>query len=122
MSTVKDLPSCNLKRPGNPNWVSALPYAEVKEIIKSYKFTCLYEYSNWVREQKMNGGGQGLPIHPHAVYSRKGEWVSKQDFLGLAPKINYAKYKEVNRKFRIPKKSSAFRFTSIIRQILGLNK
>ena len=123
MSTVKDLPSCNTKRsPGNPNWGAALPYDEVKTIIKPYQFTSLYQYTLWVREMKTSGGGHGLPIHPQAVFSRKGEWVSREDFLGLSPKKRIEKAKSDYQKQASNKQTKYFSLSTIIRQILGLRK
>lgn len=110
MATVLDRPQFtdNKRSRGNPNWGVALPYEEVKQIIKPHNFKSLRQYSLWVRDLRSNGKGKGLPIHPDAVYSRKGEWVSKEDFLGLPqPKAN--------KPYQHP-------LRTIIKQILGLGK
>lgn len=110
MATVLDrtLITEHKRSRGNPNWGVALPYEKVKDIIKPHRFKSLRQYSLWVRDLRSQGKGEGLPIQPYAVYSRKGEWVSKEDFLGQ-PK---------------PKQPKSYEhpLRTIIKQILGLGK
>lgn len=129
MNSVKDLPSCNLKRSrGNPNWGVALPYDVVKDIIKPHNFTTLYEYTKWVRDMRMQGGGHGLPIHPQPVFTRKGEWVSKEDFLGLSPKSrgynkkSQSALKQPDYERSFIRMSKIKTLSTIIRQVLGFSK
>ena len=117
-SKESDLSELKRKR-GNPQWGVALPYSEVREIIKG-KFKTIEEYKNWVRIERLNGRCEGFPLHPQPTYFRKNEWVSKNHFLSLtdevvkkSPKLYPSAHTEQ------PSRSVGWR---IIQQIFGLSK
>ena len=121
MQNVQDSYGREQKRPrGNPNYGIALPYSTVREMIKPYKFKSIVQYREWVLQMKKSGQGDGLPLNPHPVYLRKGEWVSRQHFLGLTDDITVYNSKSS----AVPPKPevSYSRIRSIIRQILGLKR
>ena len=121
MQDVQDSYGLEQKRPrGNPNYGIAMPYSKVREIIKPYKFKSVREYRQWVEVQKATGKGDGLPLNPYAVYTRKNEWVSTKHFLGLTDDIT-----SDHRKSTVQPQKSEVSFSSIraiIKQILGIKR
>ena len=127
MNTVKDLPSWNADnhRPeGYIKYSHALPYEQVKKIIKPYHFSSVPEYTEWVRDLRSRGLGQGLPMNPNSTYLRRGEWVSSKDFLGIPAKEEtkeYRKWLYENEKQTVVQQSHPS-LSTIIKQILGIRK
>jgi len=119
MQDVRDSYGQEQKRGrGNPNWSVAKPYVEVRETIRSHNFKSVKQYRLWVLELKTQGKGDGFPLNPQQVYQRKGEWVSREDFLGLTEKKNIAKRKTKAQSQPV----SFFSLRTIIKQILGLGR
>lgn len=121
MQNVQDSYGQEQKRPrGNPNYGIAMPYNTVREIIKPYKFKSIREYRQWVEVKKASGEGDGLPLNPQPVYTRKGEWIGTKHFLGLTDDITvyHSKSSVAPQKPEV----SYSRIRSIIRQILGLKR
>lgn len=121
MQNVQDSYGQEQKRGrGNPNWSVAKPYSEVREIIKSHNFKSIKQYRLWVLELKSQGKGSGFPLNPQQVYLRKGEWISREDFLGLSEKKKSKNYivKSQSKAQSIP----FWSIRTIIKQILGLGR
>ena len=94
-------------------------YEEVRLIIAPHQFKTMREYQAWVSDLKSRGLGGGLPLNPQTVYTNRGEWISRDHFLGITErKLNQSKYPEENR----VQKQSYTGIRAIIRQILGMNR
>lgn len=121
MQKVQDSYGQEQKRPrGNPNYGIAMPYSTVREIIKPYKFKSVRQYRLWVQDMKAQGKGDGFPLNPQPVYSRKNEWISTKHFLGLTDDIIVYNSKS---SVMPPKPEVSYsKIRSIIRQILGLKR
>jgi hypothetical protein len=72
----------NKPQRGNPEWGVAKPYWQVREIVKEKNFKTIKQYQDWVREERIQGRGEGFPLYPHMTYARKNEWISREHFLG----------------------------------------
>lgn len=121
MQNVRDSYGQEQKRGrGNPYYGIAKPYNEVREIIKPYKFRSVTEYRAWVIELKKMGAGDGLPLNPNAVYTRKGEWVNRKHFLGHTDNIpiGLQENQPVKKSEQVP----FSKIRTIISQILGLKR
>lgn len=120
MQNVQDSYGQEQKRGrGNPNWCVARPYTEVREIIKPHKFKSIKQYRQWVLDMKSVGKGNGFPLNPQQVYHRKGEWVSREHFLGLTEKIIVKPTAKIAQPQAQP---SFFSIRTIIKQILSLGR
>lgn len=121
MQKVRDSYGQEQKRGrGNPNYGIAKPYNEVREIIKPYKFRSVTDYRAWALELKRMGAGEGLPLNPYAVYTRKGEWVSRKHFLGMTD--DEPVVLEENKPVGKSEQVSFSKIRTIISQILGLKR
>ena len=122
MKTVQDYSYGQEQKPrrGNPNYGIAKPYSEVREIIKPFKFKYVVEYRAWAEEMKRQGTGDGFPLNPHAVYLRRGEWVSREHFLGITDDITVES--DIQSKEPVKEQISFSKIRTIISQILGLKR
>lgn len=120
MQTVHDYSYSQEHKPrvGNPNWGISLPYDVVRDMIKPYKFKSLRQYRDWVRNLKESGAGEGLPLYPAPIYSKRNEWVSKEHFLGWTDSITSTKKPATQKREESNISFSSIR--TIIKQILGL--
>lgn len=122
MQVVRDYSYSQEQKPrvGNPNWGISLPYDVVRDMIKPYKFKSLRQYRDWVRSLKDCGEGDGLPLHPVSIYTKRNEWISKEHFLGKTDSI--IKNDSPASQMLKEKPTSFFSISTIIKQILGLTK
>ena len=131
MQNVRDSYGQEQKRGrGNPNYGVAKPYWEVREMIKPFHFSSIVEYKEWVKELKRTGAGDGIPLNPQPTYLRKGEWISREHFLGMTDNVTYYKVdantipQVSSTKITQPEREtiSFSKIRTIISQIFGLKR
>lgn len=120
MQVVRDYSYGQEQKPrvGNPNWGISLPYDVVRDMIKPYKFKSLRQYRDWVRGLKENGMGDGLPLYPAPIYTKRNEWVSKEHFLGWTDNITITQKPATQNQANNVNPFLGIR--AIIKQILGM--
>jgi hypothetical protein len=121
MKTVLEPNSQECRRRGNPALGVSLPYSEVREFIKPFKFKNIKQYQDWVRAEKQAGRGQGFPLQPHSTYLRRGEWINRKHFLGLTDDITIEVSPQPKEHHNDPRPQKSVGW-KIIRQIFGLGK
>lgn len=95
-------------------------YEEVRKLIASNQFKNMREYREWVTLMKAKGLAEDIPLNAYIVYTNRGEWISRDHFLGITERI-LNENKPILSENRVPKQSYTG-IRAIIRQILGMNR